>query len=95
MYKICKEMQKLRNWLDKHNIVWRDDSEYSEFWMVRTKFEVRGHEFSVINGVGSYGGCLVGTKNQGLLECMIDGYEPMGWLTARKVENQIKKLVKE
>lgn len=63
--------------------------------MVRTKFEVRGHEFSVINGVGSYGGCLVGTKNQGLLECMIDGYEPMGWLTARKVENQIKKLVKE
>ena len=47
---ICKEMQKLRNWLDENNIPWMDQSEdyhidlekLGEMWMCRTKFEIGG-----------------------------------------------------
>lgn len=47
---ICKEMQKLRNWLDENNIPWMDQSEdyhidlgeLGKMWMCRTKFEIGG-----------------------------------------------------
>lgn len=58
----CPEMKKLRKKLDKEKIKWRDDSDnISEmFWMCRTKFEYKGHSFSVIHGIGSYGGIYPG-----------------------------------
>ena len=91
---ICEEMQKLRDWLDDEGIEWYDNSDELEmFWMVRTKFAVNSTTFSVINGVGSYGGCMFGdSDNQGLLECMIDGNEPYGYLTAEDVEEFIEKV---
>lgn len=52
-----------------------------------------GHEWSVINGYGSYGGVdLLSGKNQGLLEIMACDMqnEPMGFLTAEQIiENVI------
>jgi len=60
---ICAEMQKLREYLDTHDIKWRDDSDtFSEWWMYRTKFEVNGNSFSVMNGCGSYGGSVIGSN---------------------------------
>ena len=51
---ICAEMQKLREYLDSHDIKWRDSSDdFTEWWMCRTKFEIKGNSFSVINGFGS------------------------------------------
>lgn len=89
---ICAEMQKLREYLDAHGIEWRDNSDaFSEWWMCRTKFEINGSSFSVINGVGSYGGVNAGCKhNQGLLELWINEKgEPTGYL---KVEDVIKEI---
>ena len=86
----------LREYLDKHGIEWRDDScEYdNDFFIHRTKFEVNGHEFSVINGYGTYGVIVsFGYKNQGLLELMLDGREPFGSLTAREVEDYINECL--
>ena len=90
---VCKEMKKLRKYLDDNKIEWRDDSSISAmFWMVRTKFHHKGREYSVINGVGSYGGCVsVNSKNNGLLECMIDGREPLPCLTAKEVIEKIER----
>ena len=90
---ICEEMQKLRDWLDDEGIEWYDDSDESEmFWMARTKFAVNTTTFSVINGTGSYGGCVSwDSDNQGLLECMINGNEPYGYLTADEVIAYVNK----
>ena len=76
---VCKEMQKLRDWLDENEICWEDVSEDFgkgipseidyELWICRTHFEVKGHEISVINGYGTYGGYgLFSKDNNGLLE---------------------------
>lgn len=90
---ICAEMQKLREYLDSHDIKWRDSSDdFTEWWMCRTKFEIKGNSFSVINGFGSYGGVLIGrSRNQGLLECWINEKgEPTGYLTAEDVIKEIE-----
>lgn len=98
--KICEEMQKLRNYLDEKKIEWRDDTEeYSETVKIaRTHFEYNDKFVSVINGFGTYGGwygsnypAMTEEQNLGLLEVMIDGEEPVGWL---KAEDAIK-LVEE
>ena len=82
---MCTEMKRLRKMLDERKIEWYDDSTYSAtFWMIRTKFEYKGYDFSVINGYGSYGGYYNG-KNEGKLELMIDACEPIGHLTAKQV----------
>ena len=92
---MCNEMIKLREWLDDHNIKWWDKSTtYDDyFYMHRTGFIHKGREFSVINGVGSYGGCVcAGYKNQGLLEMWVDQKgEPRGCLTAEDVIKEILK----
>lgn len=93
---MCEEMVKLREYLDSHGIDWRDNScEYGDdFFIHRTKFEVKGHTFSVINGYGTYGGIVsFGCKNNGLLELMLDGKEPYGCLTAREVEDYINECI--
>lgn len=89
MFEVCEEMQKLRDWLDEREIKWKDNStkEPEIIWMCRTHFTVDDRMFSVINGVGSYGGSNIGCGlNHGKLECWIDEKgEPEGWLTAEDV----------
>lgn len=91
---ICAEMKKLREYLDAHGIEWRDDSNaLTEWWMCRTKFDIHGNSFSVINGVGSYGGAMLGSRNQGLLEYWINEKgEPTGYSTAEDVIKEIENV---
>lgn len=65
------------------------EKKYADVSIFRTRFEVHGYFWSVINGFGTYGGYepFVG-KNKGLLELMSDmvnGGEPLGCLTAEDV----------
>lgn len=104
---VCKEMQKLRDWLDENEICWEDVSEDFgkgipseidyELWICRTHFEVKGHEISVINGYGTYGGYGIFSKdNQGLLETMGLWYgddSVKGYLTAEEVINKVKGFI--
>ena len=95
--KICEEMQKLRQMLDEKNIPWHDASEIMSedkewpMWICRTHFEYKGMKISVVNGFGTYGGWFganPGTteeENMGLLEIMIEGNEPVGWLKAEDI----------
>lgn len=83
---VCKEMKKLRKWLDDNNIQWEDKSEGHtsgslKWWMCRTWFTIGNHRVSVINGCGSYGGGWpLNKRNLGLLEIMcswlpdVEGY---------------------
>ena len=84
---MCKEMKKLRKYLTDNGIEWYDDTSISAtWWMVRTKYKYKGREFSVINGFGSFGGYTSFTnKNMGKLELIIDGEEPIGYLSAEDV----------
>ena len=96
---VCEEMQKLRDYLDAHEIEWEDVSEDFtkgidvelpvEFWICRTHFDFCGNRYSVINGVGTFGGIYVGSgENLWLLELMSDAVnkgEPMGYLTAEEI----------
>ena len=90
---ICEQMKKLREILNEKNIAWHDMSdEMSETVKIaRTHFEYKGHKVSVINGFGTYGGQNGANKgfeekdNMGLLEIMVNGYDPCGWLTAEEV----------
>ena len=60
----------------------------------RTHFDIDGIHYSVINGFGTYGGFdLIERKNYGLLECMIDDNEPVGWLSANNIMDMISKQV--
>lgn len=98
---VCKEMQKLRDWLDENNIEWEDaseefdeDKEYS-FWMCRTWFKINRKRISVINGFGSYGGVdVLGGENEGLLEVMgLIGNDVVGHMTAEEVIAAIKVIL--
>ena len=78
------EMLKLRNVLNSRSIEWLDRTEKPSFSLLdltiyRTWFMFRGKEWSVISGYGTYGG------EKGLLEVMVDDYNPMGSLTAQEV----------
>lgn len=107
-FEVCEEMQKLRNYLDEHKIKWRDESDkgvsarkdnvvFPIYWMCRTKFNIKGNEFSVINGIGSYGGCIyAGAKNNGFLECWINQKgEPEGYLKAEDVIKKVEACAKK
>ena len=96
--KICKEMQKLREYLTQKKIEWRDDSDiYDEFVEIspildmsiyRTKFNHDGYLWSIVHGMGTYG------EEKGLLELMtnrVNGGEPLGYLTADDVIALIEK----
>ena len=90
---VCEEMKKLRKWLDENNIEWKDLSTNMPFNNIcRTHFTVNGYFFSVIHGYGSYGGWDSFYRDQGLLECMIGNHEPVGWLTAEDIVEQIKDI---
>ena len=78
------EMIKFRNLLDKNDIEWIDKSD--EGFIYRTHFNHRNYFFSVVNGLGTYGGLnVLNGHNAGLLELMsncVNGGEPIGPLTA-------------
>ena len=86
---IVPEMQKLRDMLDKKKIEWKDCSSPKCFTPIcRTRFMWGGHTWSVINGVGSFGGYgIFEEENEGLLEAMdLDQTgEPIGYLKANDV----------
>ena len=107
---VCEEMQKLRSALDKMGVEWDDASEewltppYSNGkslavrrdYICRTRFHYKGNRFSVINGFGTYGGYdSILTENMGLLEVMVNGKEPSGFLTAATVLKMIKGAQKD
>ena len=93
---ICKEMIKLRKYLDEEGIEWSDASSRDGLWICRTHFEINGYRWSVVNGYVTYGGSgVLDENNQGLLELMCDcvnGGEPVGWLKAYDVIDYIKQL---
>lgn len=81
---IPDEMLKLRNILNARDIKWFDRTERPSFSLLdltiwRTCFMYKGREWSVISGYGTYGG------QEGLLEVMVDNYNPCGRMTAREV----------
>lgn len=70
---IVDEMKKFRELLDQNGIEWIDDSEEErdDVWICRTCS--KNHDrWSVINGIGTYGGYSIGEKNEGTLEVMLD-----------------------
>lgn len=84
MIVIVDEMKKFRELLDKNGIEWIDDSEEErdDVWICRTKS--KNHDrWSVINGIGTYGGYSIGEKNEGLLEVMLDD-EVLGYCKAEE-----------
>lgn len=84
MIVIVDEMKKFRELLDKNGIEWVDDSEEErdDVWICRTRS--KNHDrWSVINGIGSYGGYSIDEKNEGLLEVMLDD-KVIGHLNAEK-----------
>lgn len=73
MIVIVDEMKKFRELLDQNGIEWVDDSEEErdDVWICRT--HSKNHDrWSVINGIGTYGGYSIGEKNEGLLEVALD-----------------------
>lgn len=98
---MVEEMLKLRQLLDEKKIPWNDCSEVmSDIVKIdRTHFEYNGHQISAINGFGTYGGYNGANfpadneeQNLGLIEVMVSGYEPVGWLTA---EETLKYIIEE
>ena len=89
-YFVCPEMRKLRNKLNKNGIAWEDKSEKGDglLWMCRTHFNYKGFFWSVIHGIGSYGGIMPGARIGGvLLEVMSNALDenPIGSLTAKEI----------
>lgn len=81
---IVDEMKKFRELLDKNGIEWIDDSEEErdDVWICKTRS--KNHDrWSVINGIGTYGGYSTGEKNEGLLEVMLDD-EVLGYCKAEE-----------
>lgn len=81
---MCNEMKKFRKELDKRGIAWEDKSDEM---IDRVHFYNRDQKWSVINGLGTYGGYLFDFQhNQDLLEIMQinSNEEPIGFLTAKQ-----------
>lgn len=100
---ICGQMKKLRRILDGKKIAWEDKTEEMSDMVkiARTHFEFKGVKVSVINGFGTYGGWAGANgaqkeeDNEGLLEVMVSGSEPCGWLTAVEAIRFIEEKVND
>ena len=69
MIVVVEEMKKFRELLDQNGIEWIDDSEEErdDVWICRTKS--KNHDrWSVINGIGTYGGYSIGEKTKDFLK---------------------------
>lgn len=105
--KIPNEMSKLRTMLTEMGIKWQDKSaiypenrireimnmfnvsrQIADVSIYRTHFDAIGCHYSVVCGNGTYGG------EKGLLEMMVNGAEPTGWLTAEDIIGQIQEKIK-
>ena len=88
----CEEMKKLRNYLDRNEIPYCDNSD-DLTKICRTRFEIGEVNISVIHGRSTYGGI------DGLLELAMwdekgGSVDPTGWLSAKDVICVIKELGK-
>ena len=94
---ICKEMSKLRQYLDNKGIKWKDKSiEVPHLWVCETRFEINNCIWSVKNGYGTLGGWkMIEEFNENLLElktnAVNNGYL-VGYLTADYVIGYIEEL---
>ena len=82
---ICDEMKKLRVMLNVEKIEWRDESDDQIPFIIRTKFNYAGGEYSVIHGFCTYGGFKSFDEDRGLLELMVPCGRVYGFLTAKEV----------
>lgn len=106
--KMPTEMQKLRTMLTEMGIKWQDKSaiypedkildimkmfnvsrQIADVSIYRTHFDAIGCHYSVICSYNTYGG------DEGLLEMMVNGAEPTGWLTAEDVINDVQERIKQ
>lgn len=84
----------LREYLTDKGIEWIDKSTLGMCEIHRTHFYIKDIFYSAINGCGTYGGFYFfqpPCANQGLIELMIGGNEPIGFLTAKDVIEMIEK----
>ena len=98
-FRVCSEMEDLREYLTKHNIEWWDKSyTKDEYWICRTHFMINHNNWSVIHGFGTYGGiCTFSNRDWCLLELMtsaLNGGEPIGNLSAKQVIEYIEQEIK-
>lgn len=95
--KICEEMVKLREGLDKRNIAWVDKSDIypkERIEMLKSKgFTEEQSDFTMYRTHFTYGGTnpITSEVSGDKLELMIDDNYPQGWLTAEDVLNIIDK----
>lgn len=93
---MCNEMIKLRQWLFRNGIEWEDASSFvlklKSIGIIRTVFEYKGHSVSAVHGYGTYGGYGVAGTDAGLLEIMVDGNDPEGYLTADDVIKRLEEI---
>lgn len=106
--KMPSEVQKLRAMLTEMGIKWQDKSaiypenkildimkmfnvsrEIADVSIYRTHFDVIGCHYSVIYSYNTYGG------DEGLLEMMVNGAEPTGWLTAEDIVSNVQERIKQ
>lgn len=95
---VCEEMKKLRKMLDDRGIEWQDTSRPGDIWVCQTRVDIGRKHYSIINGVGSYGGfSMLSGKNYGLLEVwdFTRENEPIGSLTAEQVLQHIEAHTKK
>ena len=103
MMEICGQMKTLRRILDEKKIAWEDKTEEMSdiVKIARTSFRYNGLLCSVVNGFGTYGGWAGANDaqkeedNEGLLEVMVNGSEPVGWLTAVEAIRFIQEKVND
>lgn len=85
---MTNEMELLRQKLSESGVHWWDESDEL---IDRTKFEIGGNRWSVVNGIGTYGGDrFMAGHNLGLLELRIGNNESEGWLTSGDIMEKIK-----
>ena len=67
-----------------------------DFGIDRTVFSVKDKKFSVVNGFCTKGGYepIVLNENQGLLEMMFSGQDPIGYLTADDIIDLVNAIRK-
>lgn len=102
VFRVCEEMQVLRDWLTKNNITWYDNSSnppgIDNCWVCRTQFWLNHNRWSVIHGFGTYGGYdSFLSKDYSLLELMaspVNEGEPVGYLTGKQVIEYIEEDIK-
>ena len=93
-FRVCEEMEVLRDYLTKQQITWFDVSAIlDDIWICRTHFWLNGNKWSVIHGFGTYGGFSSIDKDFSLLELMatpINDGDPVGYLTGKQVIEYIE-----